>query len=98
MTPQTPQTPQEVSIKQKLADLEAALLSQDPLMKQHLKEIHAMLIKYEELVHLLSEDEIGKIVQGQQIITQTTLVAAVTGKGAKTAAGKKAATLSLGDL
>lgn len=92
------QSPQYEQIQQRLGFLETALNEQDPRIKDHLKEIHKMLIQYEELVHLLSEEEIGKILQGQQVITNTTLVAAVTAKSAKAGNTKKAAQLSLGDL
>lgn len=91
-------TPQQDAIKQRLSYLEDALLSRDPRMKDHLKEIHRLLIVHEELVHLLSEEEIGKIIQGQQIVTQTTLIAAVSAPKARAANSKKASQLSLGDL
>lgn len=91
-------TPQYEQLMQRLGFLEEALTTQDPQMKNHLKEIHKMLIQYEELVHLLKDEEIAKIMAGQQVITNTTLVAAVTAKSAKTAVAKKAAQLSMGDL
>lgn len=97
-TSTTPNTPQQDQIQQRLAYLEQALNDRDPLMKEHLKEIHKLLVQHEELVHLLSEDEIAKIMQGQQILTNTTLVAAVTAPKARAATAKKAANLSLGDL
>jgi hypothetical protein len=97
-TTNTERTPQQDQIQQRLSYLEQALLEQDPRMKDHLKEIHRLLITHEELVHLLSEEEIGKIMQGQQIITDTTLVAAVSAPKARAAAVKKAGQLSLGDL
>jgi hypothetical protein len=83
---------------QKLADLQSCLLAQDPLMPKHLKEIHSLLIQHEELVHLLSDEQIGEIMSRQQMITNTTLVAAVTAKGAKTSASKKASQLTLDSL
>lgn len=91
-------TPQYQALQQRLGFLEESLTTQDPLMKGHLKEIHKMLVQHEELVHLLSEDEIAKIMQGQQVITNTVLVAAVTAKSAKAGNARKAAQLSLGDL
>lgn len=91
-------TPQQEQIQQRLSFLEQALADQDPRMKDHLKEIHRLLITHEELVHLLDEEEIGKIMQGQQIVTDTTLVAAVSAPKARASAAKKAANLSLGDL
>lgn len=93
-----PMSPQQEQILQRLSFLEQALNDQDPRMKDHLKEIHKLLITHEELVHVLSEEEIGKIMQGQQIITNTTLVAAVSAPKARASAAKKASQLTLGEL
>ena len=94
----TEQTPQQDQINQRLHLLEQALTAQDPQMRDHLKEIHRLLITHEELVHLLSEEDIGKLMQGQQIITDTTLVAAVSAPKARASAAKKAAQLTISDL
>jgi hypothetical protein len=83
---------------QRLGYLEECLIAQDPKMKDHLREIHKLMISHEELVHLLPDSEIAKIMTGQQIITNTTLVAATTGTGKKATSTKKATGLSLGDL
>lgn len=91
-------TEQHDQILQRLGYLQEAMLAQDPQIKNHLKEIHRLMITHEELVHLLSDDEIAKIMGAQQIVTNTTLVAATTGKKASTSASKKATGLSLGDL
>lgn len=90
--------PQHDQIKQRLGYLEEALLAQDPRMKDHLKEIHKLMITHEELVHLLTDEEIAKIMSAQQVVTNTTLVAATTGSKAKSTANKKLANLSLGDF
>lgn len=58
--------PQLLALLPKLEALEKALLSADPLMPTHLKEIHKHLIQYEELAHLLTEDQIAVILEGQQ--------------------------------
>lgn len=50
----------------KLDMLEKSLLANDPKMPGHLREIHAYLIQYEELAHLLSEEQIAVILDGQQ--------------------------------
>lgn len=91
-------SPQLDSLLQRLSYLETALNEQDPMMRNHLKEIHSTLIQHEELVHLLDDEQIAIIMQGQQVITNTTLVAAVTAPKARAANAKKAAQLSLGDL
>lgn len=93
-----PITPQQEQIQQRLAYLEQALLENDPRMKDHLKEIHKLLTGFEELVHLLKDEDIAKIMQGQQIITNTVLVAAVSAKSARASNTKKAAQISMGDL
>jgi hypothetical protein len=66
-----------------------APVSRDPAMKGHLLEIHRTLIQYEELVHLLRDEEIGVLMAAQQIHTNTVLVADAV-KASK-AANKKAA-------
>lgn len=92
------QTPQQVTILQKLSLVEEALLTQDPRMRDHLKEIHKLLIGYEELTHLLTDEQIAVIMGAQQIQTNTSLIAATTGKKAATGVAKKAAKLGMGDL
>ena len=86
------------TLQQKLSLLEESLLSQDPRIKEHLGEIHKLMIGYEELVHLLTDEEIGKIMLAQQGVTNTTLVAATTGSKGKATASKKAGKLTMGDL
>lgn len=49
------------------------LLEQDPQLPTHLAAIHGALIQYEELVHLLSDDEIKTLIAGQKKHTGTTL-------------------------
>ncbi len=90
-------TPQHQQLLERLSFLENALLSQDPMMPKHLAEIHKLLISYEELAHLLSEDEIAKIMQAQQVQTNTTLVAAVTAK-AKKESKARLSQLTLNDI
>jgi hypothetical protein len=92
------QTPQQSAILQRLGVLEAALLAQDPEMPKHLGEIHRLLITHEELTHLLKDEQIAVIMEAQQLQTNTTLVASVTGTAGKKAAAKKAAGITLGDL
>lgn len=95
---QATNSPQYIQIMQRLGGLEEALIAQDPKIKDHLKEIHRLMIGHEELVHLLKPEEIAKIMQGQQIITNTVLVAATTGTGKKASSAKKATGLGLDDL
>jgi hypothetical protein len=61
-----PEHPQLKELLPKMQKLEAALLANDPQMANYLKDIHKHLIQYEELAHLLSEDQIAVILEGQQ--------------------------------
>lgn len=75
----------------KLDALEKALLATDPKMPVHLREIHKYLIQFEELAHLLTEEQISKIVQGQEILTSTKLADETkAGKGPGSKRGKGA--------
>lgn len=93
-----PPTPQAVMLLQRLGYLEEALLTKDPAMKGHIGEIHKLLIGYEELVHLLSNEEIAVLMTAQQIQTNTSLIANTTTTKAKASSAAKTAKLSLGDL
>lgn len=90
-------TPQHAALLERLTFLENALLSQDPQMPKHLAEIHKLLIGHEELSHLLSDEEIAKIMQAQQLQTNTTLAVAVGAK-AKKEAKAKLSQLTLNDI
>jgi hypothetical protein len=78
--------PQHQQCLARLQLLEDALIARDPMMKTHLLEIHKQMITYEELVHLLTDEQIGIIMAAQQNHTNTVLVGS-----ASTAAGKKKA-------
>lgn len=70
-------------LQSSLASLETALLDKDPLMPQHLRNTHSILISYPESVHLLDDNEIARIIDAAEIHTKTEIVkAAATGKGA----------------
>lgn len=82
---------------QRLADLERALLDRDPLMKTHLAAIHKTAIDNEEIVALLTTEEIAKIMAAQQVHTNTVLVKE-TVKAGKKAAAAKVAKISIDDI
>ena len=70
-------------LQSSLASLEAALLDKDPLMPQHLRNTHSILISYPETTHLLDDNEIARIIDAAEIHTKTEIVkAAAAGKGA----------------
>lgn len=90
--------PHHVAALARLEQLQAALLARDPLMKGHLLEIHKQLIPHAELVHLLTEEQIGIIMAAQQVHTNTVLVGSASGVAGKKKAAAASAKLTLGDL
>lgn len=90
-------TPAMDRLSQNLFNLQSALAAQDPLIAGHLSEIHKLLIGQEELVHLLSEEQVAVIIQGQMKQANIDL-AAVTKPKSKTALTKRVTGLSLDDI
>lgn len=73
-----------------LASLEQALITKDPMMPQHLRQSHSVLIQYPETVNLLSDEEIARLIDAAEIHTKTEIVkAAVSGKGGSSTRAKK---------
>lgn len=89
--------PVHASFLQRLGELEASLLTRDPLMKTHLKVIHETMIAEEEIVNLLTVEEISKIMASQQVFTNTVLARDVA-KSSKARNSSKAAQISLDDV
>lgn len=87
--------PQDVlsKLEMSLASLEASLLAKDPMMPQHLRATHNLLISYPETVHLLDDNEIARIIDAAEVHTKTEIVKATVTKSAGT---KKK--ISAGDL
>ena len=67
-----------------LASLEQALLDKDPMMPQHLRNSHSILISYPETVHLLEDHEIARLIDAAEIHTKTEIVKATVKKAAGT--------------
>jgi len=88
--------PQDVlsKIEMNLASLEQALTAKDPMMPQHLRNIHSLLISYPETVHLLDDAEIACIIDAAEVHTKTEIVKAVAAK--KSTGGR--AKVSVNDL
>lgn len=61
-----------------LASLEQALIDKDPMMPQHLRASHQLLISYPETVHLLDDDEIARLIGAAQIHSNIEIVKAGT--------------------
>jgi len=55
----------KLDVQGRLKLMAEKLLEQDPLLPVHLSAIHGALIEHEELVHLLSDDDIKTLVAGQ---------------------------------
>jgi hypothetical protein len=81
-------------LEMSLASLETSLLNKDPMMPQHLRNTHSILIGYPETVHLLDDAEIARIIDAAEVHTKTEIVKAAASK--KTAGPK--VKLSAGDL
>lgn len=78
---------QAYEIKEKLAELEAALLEGTPNMPSLLRIIHSTLKKDSDLVTLLSEEECSILVQGLKKQTSTEIATSAL-KKPKKAMGK----------
>jgi hypothetical protein len=78
-----------LEIKAKIAELNTLILSAHPTMPILLRDIHTQIRRDPELVTVISEEEIGMIVNGLKVQTNTALVTQ-TVKSAKSAATKKA--------
>jgi hypothetical protein len=76
-----------LSLQTKLGSLQDALLKEDPLMPNHLREIHRLLITYPESTHLLDDSEIAQLIVSAEKFTLTRIVSdSAKGKSS----GKKA--------
>lgn len=76
-------TPAE-QVKSKLAELETALLTAHPTMPVLLRDIRNQLKADSSVVTLLSEEDIGVIVRGLKLQTNTEIATAASkGKGGK---------------
>lgn len=100
VTPITPDAREinVLEVKSKITELNGMLLAAHPTMPVLLREIHNHLRRDPELVTIISEEEIGVIVNGLKQQTKTALVTQAV-KTTKTTAGKAAiAKLTADDL
>lgn len=76
-------------VLERLGKVEEALKGNDPLISIHCESIHAALREHEELVHLLSDEQIGKLMAGMQKYKAIQLVkeaSSTKGRGKKVTA------------
>lgn len=71
-------------LEMSLASLEKSLLEKDPMMPQHLRNSHSVLVSYPETVHLLDDKEIAMLIDAAEIHTKTEIVKATVKKGTGT--------------
>jgi hypothetical protein len=69
----------KLDVQGRIQQIQNGLLQQDPMLSTHLAAIHSSIIQYEELVHLLSDDEIAVIVAGQSRHINVSLAKEITG-------------------
>jgi hypothetical protein len=87
-----------LNIKAKILEMNEALLAANPRMPLLLRDIHIHLQKDPELVTIITEEEIGMIVNGLKKQTQTTLVTAVIKQSTSAVTKKKLSNLTVDDL
>lgn len=86
-------------LREKVAELEAALLAILPTMPIILKDIHTHLRADPELVTVLSDEEVGHILRGLKIQTNTQIAAKVLKSSSGSTANKaKLAQTTIDDL
>lgn len=78
----------KLDVQGRIQSIADKLTQADPMLPVHLAAIHSSLIQYEELVHLLSDDDIKKFVAGQIKHTGTVLHEEIT-KSSKATVSKR---------
>lgn len=80
----------KLDVEQRIQEIGAALLRQDPMLPGHLEAIHKNLMQYEELTHLLSDEQIGVLMSGQKRYVAVQLVKETISKGSRAKTPKAA--------
>jgi len=76
------------TVLEKLEKIEAGLKTHDPMIEHHCKTIRAVMLDFEELVHILPDERIRVLMVGMKHWTNIQLVKEVSktrGKGKVTA-------------
>lgn len=87
----------KLSVQEKIGLIAAKLLEQDPMLPVHLSHIHAAMIQYEELVHLLKPEEIRNLIAGQMRHTNVQVVKEIS-KQSKATVSKRIPKTTVDDL
>lgn len=82
---------------EKITELEQKILDKHPAMPALLRDIHRTLAAYPENVTLMTDEQIGIVVSGLKVHTQTTLVTTAAKKTTASVA-KKLASMSIDDF
>lgn len=78
----------KLDVQGRIKQIGDKLKEQDPLLPVHLSAIHGALIQYEELVHLLSDEDIKTLIAGQSKHTGVSVIKEIT-KSSKATISKK---------
>lgn len=73
----------KLSVLERLSLVEERLKEADPMLGQHMTEIHKTLLANEELVHILTDQQIHVLMAGMQKYKSIQLVEAAAKKPAK---------------
>lgn len=87
----------KLDVEGRIQQIAEKLHAQDPLLPTHLAAIHGALIQYEELVHMLSDEQIGQLVAGQMKQVGTKLTEEII-KAKKSTLGPKIPKTTVDDL
>lgn len=87
-----------LAVKEKIATMNAALLAVSPMMPVLLREIHNLIRKDPELITIISEEEIGMIVNGLKVQTNTVLTTTVVKSSTSAATKQKMLKLTVDDI
>lgn len=70
-----------IEVAGRINDLQKALLQKDDQFGTHLKAIHKTLQQYDDLPHLLSDDQIRTIFEGYKAYRSAEMVKKIASKG-----------------
>jgi hypothetical protein len=92
------QLPEANELVAKIDQMQSEMLANNPHFEFMLREIHMRLHKYPDLVHILKEEDIGKIVACLAKKEKVTIGAAMNSSKGKLADGRKLNQLTLDDI